>query len=239
MMCAAQAGRRGRRVLLIEHYPVLGEKIRISGGGRCNFTNVNAGPANYLSQNPDFCRSALSRYTPRDFIALVERHGIRYHEKKLGQLFCDGFGARDHRDAEDRVRSRRRRLADALRRRRGRARRAATVDDRDVAAGRCTRRVAGDRDRRPDGAEDRRDAVRLSHRRAVRSRDRPAAAGAGAAVVPSGGARPLRRPRRRVGRRGSLVRRRALSREPAVHASRTVRSRRSCRSRRTGTAGTR
>jgi predicted Rossmann fold flavoprotein len=89
MMCAAQAGQRGRKVLLIEHYHVLGEKIRISGGGRCNFTNVNAGPANYLSQNPDFCRSALSRYTPRDFIALVDRYGIRHHEKKLGQLFCD------------------------------------------------------------------------------------------------------------------------------------------------------
>ncbi len=89
MMCAAQAGRRGRSVVLIEHYPILGEKIRISGGGRCNFTNVNAEPANYLSQNPDFCRSALARYTPRDFIALVDRYRIRYHEKKLGQLFCD------------------------------------------------------------------------------------------------------------------------------------------------------
>jgi len=89
MMCAAQAGHRGRRVLLVEHYHRLGEKIRISGGGRCNFTNVNAGPANFLSQNPDFCRSALARYTPRDFIALVERYGINYHEKKLGQLFCD------------------------------------------------------------------------------------------------------------------------------------------------------
>jgi predicted Rossmann fold flavoprotein len=94
MMCAAQAGQRGRRVLLIDHYPKLGEKIRISGGGRCNFTNVNAGPANYLSQNPDFCRSALARYTPGDFIALVGRYGIAYHEKKLGQLFCDD-SARD------------------------------------------------------------------------------------------------------------------------------------------------
>ncbi len=89
MMCAAEAGRRGRRVLLIEHYHLLGEKIRISGGGRCNFTNLNAGPANYLSRNPEFCRSALARYTPRDFIALVERNRIAWHEKKLGQLFCD------------------------------------------------------------------------------------------------------------------------------------------------------
>ena len=89
MMCAAQAGQRGRRVLLVEHYHKLGEKIRISGGGRCNFTNVGASPSGYLSQNPDFCRSALARYTARDFVALVERHGIAYHEKKLGQLFCD------------------------------------------------------------------------------------------------------------------------------------------------------
>ena len=89
MMCAATAGLRGREVVLIEHYPILGEKIRISGGGRCNFTNVNAGPASFLSQNPDFCKSALARYTPRDFVALVERYGIAYHEKKLGQLFCD------------------------------------------------------------------------------------------------------------------------------------------------------
>lgn len=89
MMCAAQAGQRGRRVLLIEHYHTLGEKIRISGGGRCNFTNTGASPSGYLSRNPDFCRSALARYTARDFVALVERHGIPYHEKKLGQLFCD------------------------------------------------------------------------------------------------------------------------------------------------------
>jgi predicted Rossmann fold flavoprotein len=89
MMCAAQAGQRGRRVLLVDHYPVLGEKIRISGGGRCNFTNVGAGPANYLSRNPEFCRSALARFTPAHFLRLVERHGIAYHEKKLWQLFCN------------------------------------------------------------------------------------------------------------------------------------------------------
>jgi predicted Rossmann fold flavoprotein len=89
MMCAAVAGKRGRRVLLVEHYHVVGEKIRISGGGRCNFTNVHAGAANYLSQNPDFCRSALARYTPAHFIALVEKYGIAHHEKKLGQQFCD------------------------------------------------------------------------------------------------------------------------------------------------------
>src|SRR5688572_31694058 len=90
MMCAATAGQRGRRVLLIEHYTRLGEKIRISGGGRCNFTNLHCRPENYLSRNPDFCRSALARYGPADFVALVQRHGIAYHEKTLGQLFCDG-----------------------------------------------------------------------------------------------------------------------------------------------------
>jgi predicted Rossmann fold flavoprotein len=89
MMCAATAGQRGRRVLLIEHYGKLGEKIRISGGGRCNFTNINTAPANFLSQNPEFCRSALARYTPHDFIVLLERYSIAWHEKKLGQLFCD------------------------------------------------------------------------------------------------------------------------------------------------------
>jgi hypothetical protein len=89
MMCAAEAGRRGRRVLLIEHAAKIGERIRISGGGRCNFTNRDAGPANYLSQNPDFCRSALARFTARDFTARIEKRGIGYHEKTLGQLFCD------------------------------------------------------------------------------------------------------------------------------------------------------
>jgi predicted Rossmann fold flavoprotein len=89
MMCAATAGQRARRVVLIDHFAKVGEKIRISGGGRCNFTNLHATHENFLSSNPDFCRSALARYTPRDFIALVEKHGIAWHEKTLGQLFCD------------------------------------------------------------------------------------------------------------------------------------------------------
>jgi predicted Rossmann fold flavoprotein len=89
LMCAIEAGKRGRRVLVLEHANRVGKKILMSGGGRCNFTNLHAAPANFLSQNPDFCRSALARYTPRDFTALVERHGIAWHEKKLGQLFCD------------------------------------------------------------------------------------------------------------------------------------------------------
>ena len=89
VMCAAEAGQRGRRVLLIDHAQKLAEKIRISGGGRCNFTNLHCKPEAFLSRNPNFCRSALARYTPRHFIELVERHRIRYHEKTLGQLFCD------------------------------------------------------------------------------------------------------------------------------------------------------
>ena len=90
MMCAAEAAKRGRSVLILDHAAMPGEKIRISGGGRCNFTNIHASPKNFLSANPHFCISALSRYTQRDFIALVERHRIAYHEKTLGQLFCDG-----------------------------------------------------------------------------------------------------------------------------------------------------
>jgi predicted Rossmann fold flavoprotein len=90
MMCAREAGRRGRRVALLERSPVIGRKIRISGGGRCNFTNTGASPEQYLSANPHFCRSALSRYTPEDFLQLVRAHGIAFHEKTLGQQFCDG-----------------------------------------------------------------------------------------------------------------------------------------------------
>ena len=90
MMCAMTAAARGRRVLLVDHADAPGKKILISGGGRCNFTNINTAPDRYLSANPHFAKSALRRYTPADFIALVERHGIAWHEKTLGQLFCDG-----------------------------------------------------------------------------------------------------------------------------------------------------
>ncbi|MGE0343098.1 MAG: NAD(P)/FAD-dependent oxidoreductase, partial [Porticoccaceae bacterium] len=88
-MCALTAGGRGRRVLVIEHSNRIGKKILMSGGGRCNFTNLHTTPANFLSANPHFCKSALARYGPQDFIALVQKHRIRYHEKELGQLFCD------------------------------------------------------------------------------------------------------------------------------------------------------
>ncbi|MBX7483129.1 NAD(P)/FAD-dependent oxidoreductase [Qipengyuania sp. 6D47A] len=90
LMCAARAGQRALRVLVLERAEAPGKKILISGGGRCNFTNIGAGPGNYLSANPHFAKSALARYTPRDFLELVERYGIAWHEKTLGQLFCDG-----------------------------------------------------------------------------------------------------------------------------------------------------
>src|ERR1700693_4531428 len=89
LMCAIEAGKRGRRVAVLEHADRLGKKILISGGGRCNFTNLHCGPENFLSANPHFAKSALARYTPSDFIALIEKHNIPYHEKTLGQLFCD------------------------------------------------------------------------------------------------------------------------------------------------------
>src|SRR5436305_5927399 len=94
LMCAIEAGKRGRRVAVLEHADRIGKKILISGGGRCNFTNLYCKPENFISANPHFAKSALARYTPTDFIALVEKHRIPYHEKTLGQLFCD-------RSAED------------------------------------------------------------------------------------------------------------------------------------------
>ncbi len=89
LLCAIEAGKRGRRVAVLEHAERIGKKILISGGGRCNFTNIHCQPENFISANEHFAKSALARYTPADFIALVEKHGIPYHEKTLGQLFCD------------------------------------------------------------------------------------------------------------------------------------------------------
>ena len=89
LMCAMHAGQRGRSVVLLDHARKLAEKIRISGGGHCNFTNLNTRPEKFISSNPDFCRSALARFSPQDFIALLQKHNIGYHEKTLGQLFCD------------------------------------------------------------------------------------------------------------------------------------------------------
>lgn len=94
LFCAIEAGKRGRRVTVVEHREQVGKKILISGGGRCNFTNIHASAEHFLSENPHFCKSSLARYGPADFIALVERHGIAYHEKEQGQLFCDGSARR-------------------------------------------------------------------------------------------------------------------------------------------------
>jgi predicted Rossmann fold flavoprotein len=112
LMCALEAGKRGRRVLLLERADRIGKKILISGGGRCNFTNLHTGPENFLSANRHFAKSALARYTPADFVRLVEKHGIPYHEKKLGQLFCDRAASditlmleRECRDAGVEIRS--------------------------------------------------------------------------------------------------------------------------------------
>jgi predicted Rossmann fold flavoprotein len=89
LMSAIEAGKRGRKVLLMDHSKKIGEKIRISGGGRCNFTNINTNPSKFISKNPKFSISALSQYTQNDFINLIKKHNIKFHEKKLGQLFCD------------------------------------------------------------------------------------------------------------------------------------------------------
>lgn len=104
-MCAIEAGKRGRRVAVLEHADRLGKKILISGGGRCNFTNIHCTAENFLSSNPHFAKSALARYTPADFIALVEKHRIPYHEKTLGQLFCDGSAREIVRMLEEECRS--------------------------------------------------------------------------------------------------------------------------------------
>src|SRR5437879_2918639 len=88
LFCAIEAGKRGRKVLVLEHNSQVGRKILISGGGRCNFTNQNVKPENFVSRNPHFCKSALARYTPQDFIELVKKHNIQFYEKTLGQLFC-------------------------------------------------------------------------------------------------------------------------------------------------------
>ncbi|MBB5744642.1 hypothetical protein GGR13_000214 [Brevundimonas variabilis] len=106
MMCAIEAGQRGRRVLVVDHAQAPGEKIRISGGGRCNFTNTGTTHRNFLGENPHFAASALKRYTPADFIALVDRHGIAWHEKTLGQLFCDDSAKQIVRMLTDGMRAR-------------------------------------------------------------------------------------------------------------------------------------
>ena len=237
MMCAAQAGQRGRRVLLIEHYPVLGEKIRISGGGRCNFTNVNAGPGNFLSPQSGFLPLGARALHAARFHRAGRAHGIALSREEARAALLRRHRARHHRDAEGGVRSRRRRLAHAVPGRRRRARRR-RVSHRD-ADGRGARRIARHRHRRPHGAEDRRDAVRLPHRRAVRSCRRAAVAGAGAAGVAARGAgaataiSPASPSTSRSRAAAGAFARTCCSRIAGSPA------RRSCRFRRTGTAARR
>ena len=131
MMCAATAGQRGRRVLLVEHYPIVGEKIRISGGGRCNFTNLwRLAQSSSPADNPNFHRSALARYTPQDFIDLIEAHRIAYHEKKLGQLFCDETALAIVAMLKEECAARQRAMAHALRGERHRSRTSARSSSR-------------------------------------------------------------------------------------------------------------
>ena len=222
--CAAIAGQRGIRVLLIDHASAVAEKIRISGGGRCNFTNREATPAHFLSANPDFCRSALARYTPRHFIELVDRHAIAWHEKHKGQLFCDDSSqqiidmllaecARGHvqrwqpctvaavRHGEQRLRARHR----SRQHRRG---------------------AGGGGHRWPVDPQDRRQRLRLSAGAPVRPPDRRDPAGAGAADLRCRVVGAVRRAGRAVARRhgGRRWQRQVrVSRRPVVHAPRPER----------------
>ena len=154
LMCAAVAGGRGHQALLLEQARHPGEKIRISGGGRCNFTNLHTAPANFLSANPRFCHSALSGYTQRDFMALVESHGIAYHEKTRGQLFCDGSSQQiiDMLQGPGAVAPRRARLRDLRRRKRF---------CRWVRSRRVSRAIAGGGNRRSFHSEDGIERVRV------------------------------------------------------------------------------
>ena len=178
LMCAIEAGRRGRRVVLLDHAERIGKKILISGGGRCNFTNIHCRPENFLSENPHFAKSALARFTPADIIAMVEKHGIRYHEKTLGQLFCD-------RSAHDIVTMLERECADAGVRIIVGARiisvtRNGSLRGRDKH-NHFRSRDRSRRNRRPLHPEDGRNRIRLHHSRTVRpshrsvpTRSRPA-----------------------------------------------------------------
>ncbi len=208
MMCAIEAGKRGRNVVLLDHAEKLGEKIRISGGGRCNFTNIDTRPENFLSANPDFCRSALARYTPRDFIALVEKHGIAWHEKKLGQLFCDGSAQQ---------------IIDMLKAECDNANvqwcmpaKVSSVEKRERflvthQSWQIRLPIAGHRQRRIVDSADRCESLRLSHRGAVRPQGHGAAPGAGRTHVRSGHFGAVRRPLRNFRRRGRELQRHAAS----------------------------
>src|SRR5512146_447461 len=203
LMCAISAGRRGRRVLLLEHGAQAGAKILTSGGGRCNFTNLEVTPERFLSANPHFCKSALSRYTERDFIAMVERHRIRYHEKTLGQLFCDG--------------SAREILAMLLKE--------CAAAEVDLRVGHRIAAGARDRDRRAFDSQNGRERLRLRPRAPLQAWRNRSAARPGGTQIRRRHARALSLAERRVGGGGCLMRPAELSRKYPVHPSRPLRPR--------------
>ena len=214
LMCAGVAGQRGRSVLVLEQARQPAEKIRISGGGRCNFTNLHTSPANFLSDNPRFCHSALSGYTQHDFIALVEQYGIAFHEKTRGQLFCDG-SSRQIIDM----------LLEECRKARAQLRLGVRISAISKAEngfvvvtdqGEFRGRVAGGRDRRSVDSENGIERIRLQGRRAVRPEDRAAARRAGAADLRRGVAGAIQ---------GDVRRRRSM---PSSVAARRVSTRRCC-----------
>jgi hypothetical protein len=174
LMAAATAGQAGARVLVIDHAEAAGKKILISGGGRCNFTNTGTVPERFLSENPHFAKSALSRYTQWDFVALVDRHGIAWHEKTLGQLFCDGSARRSWRCCWKNA---------ARAAWRSGSRRPSERSAMPTAASRRrrTRAEARHRDRRAVDSEDGRDRHCLRHRPPLRAEGRASAPRAGPA----------------------------------------------------------
>ncbi len=220
-MAAMTAGQHGRRVLVLDRSDRIGKKILISGGGRCNFTNLNCTADAFLSANPHFARSALARYTPLDFIALVEKHRIAYHEKTLGQLFCD-------RSARDIV---------AMLEAECRAAGVRIVLNQDITevrhsegfvvhttVGELSRRRTGRRHWRPLHSKDGRNGSRLSHRCAIRSCHRGTPARAGSAHLAAAGQRALCRPHRSLHRGHRRPREDTLSRKASLHAPRPQRT---------------
>ncbi len=219
-MCAIEAGSRNRRVALLDHADRLGKKILISGGGRCNFTNLHTQPENFLSANPHFAKSALSRYTPADFIALVEKHRIPYHEKTLGQLFCD----RSARDIlamlEEECRAAN--VTIFLNAKIREVTRTAEFVVR-TTTHRIPRASTRRRHRRPVHSQDRRDLLRLRSGPPVRSKDSRPLARPRAPGSRTRRSLALLRSRRSLRRSGRLLRRPALPRKNADHPSRPER----------------
>jgi hypothetical protein len=200
LMCALEAGKRGRRVAVLERAERAGKKILISGGGRCNFTNIHCRPENFISANPHFAKSALARYTPLDFIALVEKHRIPYHEKTLGQLFCD----RSSRDVMDMLEGECREAGSFCEDFNSRS-----LDDDGVCGahgrGRISRPGASGCDRRVVNSENGCDRPGIRSGAAIRVSDSRASACAGAVYFRRRGPQPLLRSGGSLGGCGRLL----------------------------------